>query len=281
VALQGGRRDGAVRAGSRPTRGSVAAGGAGHGEPGPVRRQVTGGSERSNSAHNGRTDVLWPRRVGWWAGGNQPTRWPPSPGRCCGPRSVLGCPGLSPCCHGRWWGGPTGFQGEPAAVHLTRRPRPLVRWRPGAFGGPDRAVARCARALTEDGRRDRGHCAPRKDGDSSRAPAWGRRSPSPSPCPAPPAPVGHSLDAAVPSPGGPRASPGTTCSSRAACWTAPGAGSRGPGTRAGPAGPAPRGPPGEVSALVPVPGADYPRADLLVARRAETEEGRHQPEDWR
>ena len=237
----------------------------------------------------GRTDVLWPRRVGWWAGGEPADPLAALTGSLLRAEIRARCPGLSPVLvHGAMvgWAEP-GFTGEPAAVHLTSDGpgEPLVALSVLVLsGGPEPGGSKIARALTETGAATVA-IAPEE--------GWGLEpSASVGPPFAVPEPVllaarhlsRHSLDARgaflrvveglprhyvlvegclLDGPG----EQGAEDLELALVRLARAAG----GDR-----------PAEVVKLVSGPlAADYPGPDaLLVARRAETEEGRHQPEDW-
>ena len=237
----------------------------------------------------GRTDVLWPRRGGWWAGGEPADPLAALTGSLLRAEIRARCPGLSPVLvHGAMvgWAEP-GFTGEPAAVHLTSDGpgEPLVALSVLVLsGGPEPGGSKIARALTETGAATVA-IAPEE--------GWGLEpSASVGPPFAVPAPVllaarhlsRHTLAARgaflrvveglprhyvlvegclLDGPG----EQGAEDLELALVRLARAAG----GDR-----------PAEVVKLVSGPlAADYPGPDaLLVARRAETEEGRHQPEDW-
>ena len=174
----------------------------------------------------GRTDVLWHRRVGWWAGGEPADPLAALAGSLLRAEIRARCPGLSPVLvHGATvgWAEP-GFTGEPAAVHSTPD-GPASPWCPlsvlVASGEPRTGRQQDRPRLGRERARQRWPSPPKKAGAWSRAPAWGRRSPSPSLCCWPPGTCrATSSTPAAPSSGWSRAFPGTTCSSRAACWTA-------------------------------------------------------------
>ncbi len=104
----------------------------------------------------GRNDVLWPRRVGWWAGGEPADPLAALTGSLLRAEIRSRCPGLSPVLvHGAMvgWAEP-GFTGEPAAVGLTPEGpgEPLVPLTVLVLSGsPEPGGSKIARALTETG----------------------------------------------------------------------------------------------------------------------------------
>jgi hypothetical protein len=237
----------------------------------------------------GRTDVLWHRRVGWWAGGEPADPLAALAGSLLRAEIRARCPGLAPVLvHGATvgWDEP-GFTGEPAALHLTSDGlgEPLAPFSVlVASGGPEPGGSKIAHALAETGVATVA-IAPEQ--------GWGLEpSASVGPPFALPEPVllaarhlsRHVLGARsaflrvveglprhyVLVEGGLLDGPVEDGAEDLELALRRLAGSAG-GDR-----------PAEVVKLVPgLLAADDRGADtLLVARRAETEEGRHQPEDW-
>ncbi len=237
----------------------------------------------------GRTDVLWHRRVGWWAGGEPADPLAALTGSLLRAEIRARCPGFAPVLvHGAMvgWAEP-GFTGEPAAMHLTSDGpgEPLAPLSVLVVsGGPEPGGRKIAHALAETGAATVA-IAPEE--------GWGLE---PSVTVGPPFAVPEPvllaarhlsrpvLDARgaflrvveglprhyVLVEGGLLDGPGEQGAEDLELALARLARAAG-GDR-----------PAEVVTLVPgLLTADYPGPDpVLVARRAETEEGRHQSEDW-